>query len=97
MAADPSAISSSLVAGGNTYLVDVALEPAIPVDRPVAFQSLQGLLVVLDVPLIPLVLLQLLDAEQVLQLLIPGLELLDALLQLTAQGRVVECAAGKLL
>ena len=45
----------------HTYLVDVVLEPAIPVDCPAAFQALEGLLVVLDVPLISSMLLQLLD------------------------------------
>ena len=78
--AEPSTGMVDRVAGENAYLMDVVLKLDIPVDGAAASQALEGLLVVLYVPVIPSFLLLLLDPEHVLQLLVPRLELLDALL-----------------
>ena len=77
-----------------TYLVQVLLESALPVDVAAALNSADGALVVVQSLLVPVFHAQLLDSELVPQVQVLRLELRDALLQLPPQGRVKERKPG---
>ena len=65
--------------------MDVGPELTIPVDSTVALQLLKSLLVIAYRPVIFIFLLKLLNSELPLQLLVPRLELHNALFQLPSK------------